>query len=65
MILILIVVELVQLYWINALINKCMSKNFYDYQSTKGLDKKDKQGKMLTVEAEADEPENLDYLNFT
>lgn len=53
----------VLLYWVNALINKCMSQSFYDYQQSKGMAKVEKRDKMDGVDLkEESDAENLDYI---
>lgn len=56
------IVVVIQIYWINALVNKVMSSNFYDYQISKGVDKHDKKGKISTEAIVRDESEDLSYL---
>lgn len=54
---------LILLYWVNTLLNKCMSRSFYDYQISKGMAKSEKSGSMNKVDLkEESDAEDLAYI---
>lgn len=56
-------VILILLYWVNTLLNKCMSGSFYEYQLSKGVahDKKKSSIKEVDLKEESD-ADDLAYI---
>lgn len=57
------VLIVVLLYWINTLLNKCMSGSFYEYQVSRSVAKRSKQDNIEKVDVKIDEDaEDLAYI---